>query len=223
MRILVVEDERHTQRFLRHSLKACGHEVVEAETGVEAINCFAEFAADFILLDLGLPDMDGKGVICRVRQRSAVPIIVISAREDEHEKVMALDLGANDFIEKPFVIGELFARIRKVLRTSSPNRMIHAGALAIDTDERSVQINGEAVKLTRKEYELLVALGRQRGQAVDYDTVLKAVFGVVRRSDLGHLRVIIRQLRLKIEEDPSNPRFVQTVLGVGYAFPEANV
>ena len=159
MRILVVEDEPHTQMFLRIALTACGYEVLEITTGKEALGIIAEWTPDIVVLDLGLPDMDGKKVIRKVRARSSVPILVLSARDSEAEKIMALDLGANDYLEKPFVIGEFLARIRTALRNVSRARMNEAAALIIDTKIRSVEKNGAAVKLSRTEYRLLIGMG----------------------------------------------------------------
>ena len=159
MRILVVEDEPHTQMFLRIALTACGYEVLEIATGKEALGVIAEWAPDIVVLDLGLPDMDGKKVIRKVRARSSVPILVLSAPDSEAEKIMALDLGANDYLEKPFVIGEFLARIRTALRNVSRARMNEAAALIIDTKIRSVEKNGAAVKLSRTEYRLLIGMG----------------------------------------------------------------
>jgi len=159
MRILVVEDEPHTQMFLRIALTACGYEVLEITTGKEALGIIAEWTPDIVVLDLGLPDMDGKKVVRMVRARSSVPILVLSARDSEAEKIMALDLGANDYLEKPFVIGEFLARIRTALRNVSRARMNEAAALIIDTKIRSVEKNGAAVKLSRTEYRLLIGMG----------------------------------------------------------------
>jgi two-component system KDP operon response regulator KdpE len=163
MRILVVEDEPHTQRFLRAALTASGYEVLDSATGKEALVLVAEWAPDIVVLDLGLPDMDGKKLIRKIRASSPVPIIVVSARDSEAEKILTLDTGANDYLEKPFVIGEFLARVRSALRNVAQDRMIQAGGLVIDTKTRSVEKDGAAVKLTRTEYKLLVALARQAG------------------------------------------------------------
>jgi len=220
MRILVVEDEPHTQMFLRIALTACGYEVLEIATGKEALGVIAEWAPDIVVLDLGLPDMDGKKVIRKVRARSSVPILVLSARDSEAEKIMALDLGANDYLEKPFVIGEFLARIRTALRNVSRDRMIEAAGLVIDTKTRSVEKNGAAVKLTRTEYKLLVALARHAGQPRRYEEILTALWGSARPMGVEHLRVVVRQLRLKIEDDPSKPRILLTAPGIGLVFVE---
>ncbi len=219
MRILVIEDEPHTQTFLRAALSASGHAVLQASTGEEAIRFATESAPDIVLLDLGLPDMDGKEVISQLRARMPVPIIVLSARDSEAEKIMTLDLGANDYLEKPFVIGELMARIRAVLRNVSPDRIIEAADITIDTRKRSVMKSGTAVELTRKEYEVLVALARHAGQPRSHEELLKVAWGAGNLEGLGHLRVVIRQLRLKLENDPSEPQIILTTPGIGYTFP----
>jgi len=174
MRILVVEDEPHTQRFLRAALTASGYEVLDSATGKEALVLVAEWAPDIVVLDLGLPDMDGKKLIRKIRASSPVPIIVVSARDSEAEKILTLDTGANDYLEKPFVIGEFLARVRSALRNVAQDRMIQAGGLVIDTKTRSVEKDGAAVKLTRTEYKLLVALARQAGQPLGHEEILKA-------------------------------------------------
>ena len=218
MRILVVEDEPHTQRFLRAALTASGYEVLDSATGKEALVLVAEWAPDIVVLDLGLPDMDGKKLIRKIRASSPVPIIVVSARDSEAEKILTLDTGANDYLEKPFVIGEFLARVRSALRNVAQDRMIQAGGLVIDTKTRSVEKDGAAVKLTRTEYKLLVALARQAGQPLGREEILRALWGVRRPEDVGHLRVVVRQLRLKIEDDPSEPRMLMTAPGIGYVF-----
>jgi two-component system KDP operon response regulator KdpE len=162
--------------------------------------------------------MDGKKVIRKVRARSTVPIIVLSARDSEAEKIMALDLGANDYLEKPFVIGEFLARIRTALRNVSPDRMIEAAGLVVDTKLRSVKKNDAPVKLTRTEYKLLVALARRAGQPISHQEILKTLWGAQRPEGVEHLRVVVRQLRLKIEDDPSDPRMIMTASGIGYVF-----
>jgi two-component system KDP operon response regulator KdpE len=218
MRILVVEDEPHMQRFLRAALTASGYDVLDATTGTEALVLIAEWAPDIVVLDLGLPDMDGKKLIRKIRARSPVPIIVISARDSEAEKILALDMGANDYLEKPFVIGEFMARVRTALRNVAHDRMIQAAGLVIDTKMRSVEKDGAAVKLTRTEYKLLVALARRAGEPLGHQEILKALWGARRPDNIEHLRVVVRQLRLKIEDDPSAPRTIMTAPGIGYVF-----
>jgi two-component system, OmpR family, KDP operon response regulator KdpE len=199
-------------------LTASGYEVLDSATGKEALVLIAEWAPDIVVLDLGLPDMDGKKLIRKIRASSPVPIIVISARDSEAEKILTLDTGANDYLEKPFVIGEFLARVRAALRNVAQDRMIQAGGLVIDTKTRCVEKDGAGLKLTRTEYKLLVALARQAGRPLGHEEILKALWGARRLEDVGHLRVVVRQLRLKIEADPSEPRMLMTAPGIGYVF-----
>ena len=221
-RILVVDDEPQIQRFLKPALTAAGYEVFSAATASEAERLIATSAPDLVILDLGLPDKDGKDVILTLRAFSAVPIIVLSARDRETEKIAALDLGANDYVEKPFGIGELIARIRALLRqriadTSVPARF-EANGLVVDTAKRLVTRDGTEIHLTRKEYELLVHLVLHSGLVVTHRQLLAAVWGGAHVEDVHYLRVFVGQLRAKIERDPAQPRFIHTEAGVGYRF-----
>ncbi|HMF67013.1 MAG TPA: response regulator [Phyllobacterium sp.] len=221
-RILVVDDEPQIQRFLNPALTASGYEVILASTGAEAERLAATSAPDLIILDLGLPDKDGKEVIETIRAFSEVPIIVLSARDREAEKIASLDLGANDYVEKPFGIGELLARIRTALRqqvagTSVPSRF-EANGLVVDMVKRLVSRNGEEVHLTRKEYQLLVHLVLHAGMVVTHRQLLASVWGAAHVHDLQYLRVFVGQLRAKIEDDANNPQFIRTEAGVGYRF-----
>ncbi|MDR6631990.1 two-component system KDP operon response regulator KdpE [Phyllobacterium sp. 1468] len=221
-RILVVDDEPQIQRFLNPALTASGYEVILAATGAEAERLAATSAPDLIILDLGLPDKDGKEVIETVRAFSEVPIIVLSARDREAEKIASLDLGANDYVEKPFGIGELLARIRTALRqyaagTSVPSRF-EANGLVVDMVKRVVTRNGEEMHLTRKEYQLLVHLVLHAGMVVTHRQLLASVWGAAHVHDLQYLRVFVGQLRAKIEDDANNPQFIRTEAGVGYRF-----
>jgi len=221
-RILVVDDEPQIQRFLNPALTASGYEVIQASTGGEAERLVATQAPDLVILDLGLPDKDGKAVIETVRAFSEVPIIVLSARDRETEKIAALDLGANDYVEKPFGIGELLARIRTSLRrqvagASVPSRF-EANGLVVDMTRRIVTRRGEEVHLTPKEYQLLVHLVLHAGLVVTHRQLLASVWGAAHVEDLQYLRVFVGQLRAKIEDDPNNPQFVRTEAGVGYRF-----
>ena len=223
-RILVVDDEPQIQRFLRPALMAAGYDVVLAGTGVEALKAAATLAPDVIILDLGLPDMDGKDVIAQLRGWSAVPVVILSARDRESEKIAALDLGADDYVEKPFSIGELTARIRAALRhrlraEANTDRVLIDG-LEIDTLRRVVARDGVPVKLTPKEYDLLVLLARHSGRVVTHRSLLTSVWGPAHGEDLHYLRVFIGQLRQKIERDPANPLIIRTEPGVGYRFAE---
>jgi len=221
-RILVVDDEPQIQRFLRPALGAAGYEVLEAMTGSEALKAAATSAPDVIILDLGLPDMDGKDVVANIRAWSQLPIIILSARDRECEKIAALDLGADDYIEKPFAIGELTARIRAALRhriqMQGSQAQIFADGLSIDIVKRSVIRDGKALRLTPKEYDLLVMLARHADRVVTHKTLLTSVWGVAHGDDLHYLRVFIGQLRGKVERDPADPKIIRTELGVGYRF-----
>ena len=224
-RILVVDDEPQIQRFLKPALTAAGYEVFSAATAAEAERLVATSAPDLVILDLGLPDKDGKDVITTVRAFSAVPIIVLSARDRETEKIAALDLGANDYVEKPFGIGELIARIRALLRhriadANVPARF-EADGLAVDTVKRLVTRDGAEIHLTRKEYELLVHLVLHAGLVVTHRQLLAAVWGGAHVEDVQYLRVFVGQLRAKIERDAAQPHFIRTEPGVGYRFVDA--
>lgn len=223
-RILVVDDEPQIQRFLKPSLTAAGYEVVEAGTGAEALKAVATQAPDLVILDLGLPDMDGKEVIASLRGWSDIPIVILSARDRESEKIAALDLGADDYVEKPFGIGELTARIRTALRHRGRRDAIptvmEIDGLTIDPVKRLVSRSAETVHLTPKEYDLLLLLARHAGRVVTHRTLLTSVWGPAHADDLHYLRVFIGQLRQKIERDPTQPRIVRTEPGVGYRMTE---
>ncbi len=223
-RILVVDDEPQIQRFLKPSLSAAGYEVVEAGTGAEALKAVATQAPDLVILDLGLPDMDGKEVIASLRGWSDIPIVILSARDRESEKITALDLGADDYVEKPFGIGELTARIRTALRHRGRRDAIptvmEVEGLTIDPIKRLVSRDGATVHLTPKEYDLLILLTRHAGRVVTHRALLTTVWGPAHGDDLHYLRVFIGQLRQKIERDPTQPRIVRTEPGVGYRMAE---
>ena len=218
-RILVVDDEPQIQRFLKPALSAAGYDVCDAATGAEALKAVATLAPDLVILDLGLPDMDGKEVVARLRGWSQVPVIILSARERESEKIAALDLGADDYVEKPFGIGELTARIRNALRhrgrTEAQPPAIQADGLTIDTVRRIVSRDAE-IRLTPKEYDLLALLARHAGRVVTHRALLTSVWGPAHAEDMHYLRVFIGQLRQKIERDPTRPRILRTEAGVGY-------
>jgi two-component system KDP operon response regulator KdpE len=220
MRILVVDDEPQIQRFLKPALTAAGYEVVDAANGTDAMRLIAISAPDVVILDLGLPDMDGKDIITKVREWSKVPIIVLSARDRETEKIAALDLGADDYVEKPFGIGELIARVRTALRHKAQDAgaatKFETDGLVIDTLKRLVTRDGEAIRVTPKEYDLLAMLVRHAGRVVTHRQLLTSVWGTAHGDDLHYLRVFIGQLRGKIERDASNPRIIQTEPGIGY-------
>jgi two-component system KDP operon response regulator KdpE len=221
-RILVVDDEPQIQRFLKPALQAAGYDVIEAADGAQALKAVATAAPDLIILDLGLPDMDGKDVIANLRGWSQIPIVILSARDRESEKISALDLGADDYVEKPFGIGELTARIRTALRhrrngETAPS-IIEADGLVIDHLRRLVFRGDDQIRLTPKEYDLLTLLARHAGRVVTHKTLLTSVWGPAHGEDLHYLRVFIGQLRQKVERDPTHPHIVRTEPGVGYRF-----
>jgi two-component system, OmpR family, KDP operon response regulator KdpE len=218
--ILVVDDEPQIQRFLRHALEAAGYTVRLADRGAVALRMLAAEPPDLLVLDLGLPDLDGKSVLGQLRQHSDIPVIVLSARDNEGEKIAALDLGANDYVEKPFGIGELLARIRTLLRKNRPvadeNETLSLGALLIDPVAHRVTKSGEIIKLTPTEFELLSFLASHSGRVLTHRQILTKVWGPAHVEDVAYLRVFIGQLRQKIESNPSEPTLICTEPGVGY-------
>ncbi len=219
-RILIVDDEPQIQRFLKLGLAASGYDILLAGNGAEALRQTAAMSPDLVILDLGLPDMDGKDVLARLRQWSSVPVVVLSARDDEREKIEALDLGANDYVAKPFGIGELLARIWAALRNERQEGVepptYAIGAISIDVVQHRVDLEGEAVKLTPKEFELLLYLAQNRGRVLTQKQLLAKVWGPAHGEDTQYLRVFVGQLRQKLEADPSNPVVILTEPGVGY-------
>jgi two-component system KDP operon response regulator KdpE len=220
-----VDDEPAILRFLKPALEANDYEVTSAGTLAEAMKRIANEPPDVVILDLGLPDGDGKDVIRQVRQWSQVPIIVLSAREREAEKIEALDLGADDFVNKPFGVGELMARLRTALRhrrqTQGEAAVVHIGTLEIDLPRRRIARDGGEVKLTPKEFELLTALARHPGKIMTHRQLLTAIWGPAHAQDTQYLRVYIGQLRQKIEIDADDPKVILTELGIGYRLAEA--
>jgi two-component system, OmpR family, KDP operon response regulator KdpE len=218
--VLIVDDEPQIQRFLRHSLSASGYDLEMASGAGEALRLFATRHPDIIVLDLGLPDMDGKAVIGQIRQTSQVPIIVLSARDAEGEKIAALDLGANDYVVKPFAIGELLARIRACLRAvpTEQERVLQfsIGGITIDPSRHAVTKAGEVLHLTPKEFDLLLLLAQHPGRVLTHRHILEKVWGPAHREDVAYLRVFIGQLRQKIEDLPSEPKLILTEPGIGY-------
>lgn len=222
-RILLVDDEIAIQRSLGPLLRTHGYEVEMALAGSSAIRLAAEHAPDLIVLDLGLPDLDGTEVCRRIRETSKVPIIVLSARTGETDKVRALDLGADDFVTKPFGPEELLARIRVALRrvvsdTGSEQGVLKAGNLTIDHDRRRVVRDSEEIRLTPKEFELLSLLARNHDRVLTHRVILKAVWGANAVDQPEHLWALVAQLRRKIEPDPSNPIYLISEPWVGYRF-----
>jgi two-component system KDP operon response regulator KdpE len=218
-RILIVDDEPQIRRLLRVSLMAHGYDVDECQTGQEGINRTAEFKPDLILLDLGLPDIDGNAVIKAIREWSKVPIIILTARDQEYEKIAALDTGADDYVTKPFSMGELLARLRVALRhavTTEISPVFICGELKIDLVARQVTRSDQEIKLTPTEYEILKVLAQNMGKVLTHKQLLKAVWGTAYNEDTHYIRVYIGQLRRKVEENPAQPKYIITESGVGY-------
>ncbi|MFT4011886.1 MAG: response regulator transcription factor [Paracoccus sp. (in: a-proteobacteria)] len=216
--ILIVDDEPQIQRFLGHALTASGYDTVLAANGREALERVQAHPPDLMILDLGLPDMNGKEVLERLRLRFDLPVIVLSAHDQEMEKIMALDLGADDFVAKPFGIGELLARLRASLRPRRATRaqVIRQDGLVIDLDAHQVSRDGEALRLTPKEFDLLAALAANAGRVMTHRKLLGLVWGPAHVDDVPYLRVFIGQLRQKLERDPARPALILTEPGVGY-------
>lgn len=223
-RVLVVEDDLHMRLFLRTTLSASGYSVLEAESGENALEMASSYNPELVLLDLGLPDVDGLEVTRRMRTWSAVPVVVVSARGQEFDKVKALDAGADDYLTKPFGTSELLARLRVALRhasriaADSPEPVIVAGDLEVDLGRRRVSRAGEEVRLTALEYRLLATLARHPGRVLTHRQLLKDVWGPNSVEHTHYLRVYMAQLRRKIEHDPARPRWLITEPGVGYRF-----
>lgn len=218
-RILVVDDETAIQRFLKTILTGEGFRVHQAENGQQAIIAAASFRPDLILLDLGLPDLDGVEVIKQVREWSKIPIIVLSVRDREDDKIEALDAGADDYLTKPFASGEFMARIRVALRHALqevPEPVYRLGELEVDLSLRRVLLAGREVQLTPTEYDLLRLLVTHSGKVLTHRHILREIWGSTYLEQPHILRVNISNLRHKIEQDPSRPRFIITEAGVGY-------
>jgi len=217
--VLVVEDERDMRKVLMVALQSHGYDVVEAGTGKQALAKFREIPPSVILLDLGLPDMDGVQVVSSVRREHDLPIIVLSARSEEQQQIRALDAGANDYVTKPFREGELMARVRAALRFGPrPNeqRELSVGDIRIDAIARRAFVGSKEVELTPIEFKLLHLLACEAGQVVTHHQLLSEVWGAGRVDEVQYLRVYMKQLRRKIEDDPARPRRILTALGVGY-------
>lgn len=225
-KILVVDDEPQIRRFLRASLSPSYFEYLEAETGASAVEMVATRNPDIMLLDLGLPDIDGLEVIARVREWSEIPIIILSARGQESDKVTALDSGANDYLTKPFGIDELLARIRVAVRVAEKIKGADADSvyicenLKVDFSNRVVSVDGEEIHLTPIEFKLLGMLVRNAGKVITHRQLLREGWGPAYEKQNHYLRVFMGTLRRKIEKDPARPRFLTTEPGVGYRFRE---
>ncbi|MET1079880.1 MAG: response regulator [Pseudomonas sp.] len=222
--ILVIDDEPQIRKFLRISLSTQGYAVLEAATGAEGLSQAALNAPDLVILDLGLPDLDGLVVLRELREWSQVPVLVLSVRASEAQKVQALDAGAHDYMTKPFGIQEFLARLRVLLRHStgdSPRQTsVRSGPLTVDFVRRRVTLEQLDVSLTPKEYAVLAMLARHQGQVVTQQQLLNDIWGPSHRDDSHYLRVVVGHLRQKLKDDPANPVFIITASGVGYRLSE---
>jgi two-component system KDP operon response regulator KdpE len=220
--VLLVEDEPAMRKFVERALVDHGFRVLTAQTGRDALSLAASHNPDIVILDLGLPDMDGLEVTVRLREWSAVPILVVSAREQQSDKVTALDAGANDFVTKPFGVPELLARIRVWLRQTaiadaeSSTSVKDIGDLRVDFGRRVVTVGGNEVHLTRTEYKLLTLFVRNAGKVLSHKQILESVWGPRHAGDAQYVRVYMGQLRRKVERNPARPRYLVTESGVGY-------
>jgi len=223
-RILVIEDEAPIRRFLKIAVESAGFAFSEADRGRLGIEKAATEAPDLVVLDLGLPDMDGKQVIAAIREWSKVPILVLSVRDAETEKIAALDAGADDYVTKPFATGELLARVRALLRgRKAPGdeaSNVVVGSLSIDLAAHLVRVAGAEVKLTRKEFDVLALLARHAGRLVTHKQLLTTVWGPAHQEDAHYLRIAIGHIRDKLGDDAADPKYVLTEPGVGYRLAE---
>ncbi len=221
-RILVIDDEPQMHRFLGPALTAAGFEPMRADDGETGLRAIAAGSPDAVVLDLGLPDMDGKDLLKAARAFYAGPVIVLSARDRESEKIDTLDIGADDYVQKPFGVGEFLARLRVALRHKlervGAEAVVKAGDLEIDLVRRLVSVAGQPVRLSPKEYELLARLAEGDGKVLTHRQLLTAIWGPAHVDDLPYLRVLVGQLRQRIEAEPSAPKHILTEPGVGYRF-----
>ena len=218
-RVLVIDDEPQIRRFIDISLRAQGYLVETAASGSAGVEAFAARGADLVILDLGLPDLDGHEVLARLRQSSQVPVIVLTVRQGESEKVAALDAGANDYVTKPFGVQELMARARALLRSRAvpvgAEPVFDDGRLRVDLVRREVAVDGHPVVLSRKEYALLALLVRHAGRVVTQPQLLREIWGPTHQTDTHYLRVLVAKLRQKLGDDAADPRWLLTEPGVG--------
>ena len=223
--ILVIDDEPQIRKFLRISLVSQGYTVLEAATGAEGLSMAALQQPDVLVLDLGLPDMDGQQALREFREWSNVPVLVLSVRASEAQKVQALDSGANDYVTKPFGIQEFLARIRALLRQAPQGETretsVQIGPLTVDLAYRRVLLEDVEVALTRKEYAVLAQLARHPGRVITQQQLLKDIWGPTHIENSHYLRIVIGHLRQKLADDPTHPRFIATEAGVGYRLLEA--
>jgi len=221
-RILVVDDEPQIRKFLRISLNAHGYAVAEAGRGEDGIAKCALETPSLVILDLGLPDIDGLQVLRRIREWSEVPVVVLSVRATEQDKIAALDGGANDYVTKPFGVGELLARVRAALRRREEEdadaSQLQVGDLVIDLAQRRVRRHDAEIRLTRKEFDILRVLAKNAGRIVTHQHMLRTIWGAAQEDDTHYLRVYVGHLRQKLGDDSANPRYIENEPGVGYRF-----
>lgn len=220
-RVLIIDDENQIRRMLKVALSAHGYETAVASSGQDGLNQAAVFHADLIILDLGLPDMDGLEVLKQLREWTQAPVIILSVREMENDKILALDSGADDYVAKPFNIGELLARMRVAIRHAAKTEdepILKFGELTVDLARRQVILDGKEIKLTPTEYDILKNLVIHAGKVLTHRQLLKAIWGVDYQEQAHYLRVYIGQLRKKIEPDLTRPKYIITEPGVGYRF-----
>ncbi|TCM66489.1 two-component system KDP operon response regulator KdpE [Acinetobacter calcoaceticus] len=219
--ILIIDDENQVRKFLDIALRAQGYKTVLAETGEQGLAQLALHGADLVILDLGLPDMDGREVLTELRCWSSVPVIILSVRADEEEKVALLDAGAHDYVTKPFSVQELMARIRVMLRqvpAQAETSVFDDGQLKIDFAQRQMFLAGALVNLTRKEYQLLSMLAQHSGQLITQPQILKELWGPTHQQDTHYLRILVAKLRSKLNDDAIHPTYIATEPGVGLRF-----
>ena len=228
-KILVVEDEKSISHFISTILNSNGYEAIQARTGTEALSIITSHCPDLIILDLGLPDMDGIDILREVRSWSSLPVVVVSARTHERDKVTALDLGADDYLTKPFGTDELLARVRAAIRHTrtvfgndeiAQKGTYSVGDLVIDYNKHQVLVNGENAKLTLSEFRIVALLGKFAGKVLTYDYIIKELWGPRAGADNQILRVNMANIRRKIEKNPAEPQYIFTEVGVGYRMVE---
>ena len=226
MAILIIDDEPQIRKFLDIALRAQGYRVHVAENGMKGLEILATRGADLLILDLGLPDMDGHDVLKELRQWSDIPVIVLSARPDENQKIKLLDAGANDYVTKPFSIQELCARMRVLFRNKSPTSeqktVFNDGKLFVDIAEHIVRVDNEEVILTKKEIQLLALLIRHQGKIVTQKQIMAELWGVSHEEDTHYLRILVKKLRTKIGDSALTPSYIFTIAGVGLRFLDPN-
>lgn len=222
VKVLIIDDETQIRKFLDIALRAQGYKTLLAETGQQGLETLALHGADLVVLDLGLPDLDGLEVLRQLREWSQVPVIILSVRADETEKVALLDAGANDYVTKPFSVQELMARIRVMLRNSLGQTIesviFDDGILKIDFAQRQVFLANVLLSLTRKEFQLLMLLAQHRGQLLTQPQILKELWGPTHQQDTHYLRILVAKLRNKLNDDAIHPKYISTEPGVGLRF-----